>query len=292
MILKFKPILLEKVWGGTKLGQLYNVQSDKIGECWGISGHKSNSNILDDNGRFKGMTLRELYTTNKELFGNYKSDEFPILIKYIDAEKDLSIQVHPDDKYAKKHEKSKGKEECWFILESKKDTKIIIGNSASSKNDILESIKSGKILEKMNSYKIRTNDYFYIPSGTIHAICSDTFLLEVSQSSDITYRLYDYNRLDKGKLRDLHINKSLDVIRIPDIELIKAHQNKYFTFEVFNHKGTKAVIADQYGDYISILDGEGYLGNYPVKSGEFYMVTSKAEYIIEGNIKYHLSKLV
>jgi len=291
MIIKLKPILIEKVWGGSRLGLMYNSKSNKIGECWGISAHKSNSNIIED-GQFKGITLRELYNSNRQLFGGYESDEFPILIKYIDAKSDLSIQVHPDNAYATINENSNGKEECWYILESRPETKILIGHSANSKEEIRSMIEKGKVLEITNFYNIKPNNYFYIPTGTVHAICAGTFLLEVSQSSDITYRLYDYNRLDKGVKRELHINKSMDVIKVPDNKLILEHKNNHFTFEIINNIGVSSTKAHQFGDYISILEGEGSLGNYRVKVGDFFIVSSNFEYNIEGNLKYHLSRLV
>ena len=193
MIIKFKPVFLKKIWGGERLAKLYNVKMNNIGECWGISGHEKNSNKII-NGIYKGLTLRQIYERNKELFGNYKSEEFPILIKYIDAKKDLSIQVHPNNDYALKNENSYGKEECWLILDTKPKSKVIIGHSATSTNQIRNSLHNKTIMSLLNSHKIKKNDYFYIPAGTVHAICAGTFLIEVSQSSDVTYRLYDYER--------------------------------------------------------------------------------------------------
>lgn len=291
MFIKLKPILIEKVWGGSRLGLMYGNKSNKIGECWGISAHKSNSNIIET-GHFKGITLRELYNSNRSIFGDYKSEEFPILVKYIDAKNDLSIQVHPDDEYATLNENSNGKEECWYILEAKSNTKIIIGHSAKSIEEIKNQIEQQNTLNIVNSYNIKPNDYFYIPSGTIHAICADTFLIEVSQSSDVTYRLFDYNRLDNGILRDLHIDKSLDVIRIPDNNLITKHKEKYFTFDIVDNIVSNTKKAHKYGDYISIIDGEGYFDEYFVKAGDFFMISSNSEYHIQGNIKYHLSRLI
>jgi mannose-6-phosphate isomerase len=286
MILKLKPIFIEKIWGGNRFHQ------ENIGECWGISGHKSNSNEVETSSIYEGLTLRELFLNHKELFGNYPSDEFPILVKLIDSKENLSIQVHPDDEYARTVENSQGKEECWYILNTKADTKILIGNSFDSKEELKQSINDDTILDYIKEYDIKSGDYFYIPAGTVHAICKDTYLLEVSQSSNITYRLYDYNRLDNGKLRELHIDKASDVIKVPDIDLIKEHQNKYFTFEVIDNTGSHSSLADQYGDYISILEGEGYLGNFKVHAGEFYMVSSKSDYRIEGKMKYHRSRLL
>lgn len=291
MILKFKPILFEKVWGGRILGIMYNKNNFNLGECWGISGLESQSNIIES-GKFSGKTLHYIYQNNRELFGNYKSDEFPILVKYIDAEKDLSIQVHPNDEYARKYENSNGKEEYWYILRTKNNSKIIIGHSANSKDEIKNSLKEDTILDKVNIHDIKDDDYFYVPSGTLHSICSGTFLLEVSQSSDITYRLYDYKRLSNIKERELNVDKALDVINIPDTSLIEKHRNKYFTFDIKINQGSKIEKSHKYGDYISIIEGEGFFGNYRIKAGDFLMVSSNQKYRIEGSLKYQLSTLL
>lgn len=291
MILKLKPILLEKIWGGTKLGEMYQQEGQSFGECWGISAHKTYSNQILE-GEFAGQTLRDLYTFHRSLFGNYSADEFPILVKLIDAAHDLSIQVHPDDSYAKAHEHSHGKEECWYILDADKNTQILIGHSAKTTNEIKHKIQMNDLLSIINTYHIKPKDYFYIPAGTIHAICAGTFLLEVSQSSDITYRLYDYDRLDHGKKRDLHINESLDVIRVPDENVIRKHQNKYFKFELIEQHHDCTVEADQYGDYITILEGQGFIDDFEVKKGDFFMISSHHSYRMTGTLTYHRSRLI
>jgi mannose-6-phosphate isomerase len=192
MIIKLKPIALSKVLGGDNLAKKYHINQEKIGEIWGISTHKSYSNeILND--EFRGMTFKDLFETNKQLFGNYSKDEFPILCKIIDAAIDLSVQVHPNDKYSKKHENSFGKDECWYILYSKDNARIQIGHKANNKKELRYAIDNKKIEEMLIYHKVNKKDYYYIPSGKVHAICKDTTLIEVSQSSDITYRLYDYN---------------------------------------------------------------------------------------------------
>lgn len=290
MILKFKPIFFNKVWGGNKLSSLYDLKETGIGECWGISGHKSNSNIVL-NEAFKNKTLRDLYNKRRDLFGNFPSDEFPILVKYIDAKKDLSIQVHPDDQYAKLHEDSFGKEECWYILDTRRDNDIIIGNHAESKEELVKAIDTNNIQDIVNTHSINKEDFFFIPANTLHAIKANTFLLEVSQSSDISYRVYDYNRLDKGSLRELHTEQAIDVIKAPDNELFRTNLSESFTFEVKNNFGCMNKKAHKYGDYISVLFGEGYIGNYHVFPGDFFMVSSESNYKIKGKFTYHITTL-
>ncbi len=198
-ILSFDFKTNEKIWGK---------------EEWIISSHKNGMSFIN-NGEYKGLSLEEFYKNNKELFG-IDDEEFPLLIKIIDAKDDLSIQVHPDDDYAKANENSLGKSESWYILDTN-NSDIVVGQTARSKEEMALAIKEEKVMDKMNVFNINKGDFFYIKPGTVHSIRKNTKLLEVQQSSDITYRLYDYNRLgDDGKLRELHIDKSLDVIDYND----------------------------------------------------------------------------
>lgn len=285
MILKFKPIPLQKVWGGTKLSKIYNFDLMSIGEIWGISAHESNSNIIL-NGEFSGVSFREFYQSKKKYFGNYPKKEFPLLFKVIDASGDLSIQVHPNDTYALEHENSYGKSECWYILDTDSDNeRIVIGHNAKNKEDLLRNINDNKIEKSLIYHAVKKGDYFYIPSGKVHAICKNTTLLEVSQSSDITYRLYDYNRLDKGKLRPLHIKKSLDVISFPDTSTEMMHNDEFFTFNIVKNNEMK-ITADTYGDYIYIIEGNGFANNEKINKGDFFMVTSNSQYKLIGSLKY------
>lgn len=289
MIIRFEPVPVKKVWGGDKLSEIYGFSLSNIGEIWGISAHKKYSNKII-NSDYKGTTFRELFKNHIELFGHYSKEEFPLLFKVIDAASDLSIQVHPNDKYASTYEDSYGKDECWYILSADSDSRIQIGHKAKNKNDLHSSILNNSI-EKMLKYKkIEAGDYFYIPSGKVHAICKNTTLLEVSQSSDITYRLYDYNRLDNGSLRPLHIDKSLNVITIPDSDLKLQHDHRYFSFDVL-HTSTEIRTADLYGDYIYVIEGNGMINNEMIKKGDFLMVTSLSHYIFDSEFKIALIRI-
>jgi mannose-6-phosphate isomerase len=291
MIFKFEPLAFKKVWGGDKLSEVYNIDKDNIGEIWGISAHKSASNKII-NTEFKGLTLRELYNSNKALFGNYKSEEFPVLFKVIDAKKDLSIQVHPENEYAREKENSLGKAECWYILEADETTEIIIGHKAKNEEELRCLVKNENYDQLLNKFKINIGDYFYIPAGKVHAICRDTTLLEISQSSDITYRLYDYNRLDNGKLRDLHIEDSLAVIKAPDSPLETKHVKEYFDFKILSNNATSEKSADKFGDYIYVISGSGTFDFEKVKRGNFLMVSSESRYLVEGNLTYALINII
>jgi mannose-6-phosphate isomerase len=286
MIIKLKPIALTKVWGGENLSKAYHINKDNIGEIWGISAHKSHSNeILNE--EFKGITFRTLFEENKALFGYYPHDEFPILCKIIDASSDLSVQVHPSDEYALKHEKSLGKDECWYIIDAKENSRIQIGHKANNIEELRKAINNKKIEEMLVYHPVSKKDYYYIPSGKVHAICKDTTLLEVSQSSDITFRLYDYNRFDQGKLRELHIDKSLDVITFPDTEIIKTHQSNFFDFKTFETT-SEIYLANQYGDYLYIIEGSGYVNGEAIKYGDFIMISSLISYQFSNHVKVAL----
>lgn len=288
MIIKLEPVFFDKLWGGEKLKKNYNFDvSNQCGECWGISAHKSaSSKVLHK--EYFGLTLRELYRDHRELFGYYEKDEFPILTKVIDAADNLSIQVHPDDAYAKQFD-SLGKEECWYVLDTDKDTDIIIGHNATSKDEFANAIKDGTLENLCKQFPIKKGDYFYIEAGTLHAICSGTTILEVQQSSDITYRVYDFNRLQNGVPRDLHVDEALDVLSIPDNPLVKEHKDTFFTFDLLDNTTLSKHKASKHGDYIFIIDGVGHFDKTPVRKGDFLMVPSNNDYTVFGNIKYQKS---
>ena len=291
MILFFEPICLPKLWGGNQLNQLYHIEEKNMGECCGISAHpKYSTKVMD--GPHHGMTLKTLYETYPQYFGHFPDSRFPILVKLIDADKDLSIQVHPHNDYALKHDGDLGKEECWYILKSD-NANILIGHDFGHKKQVREAIKQQRLIEHMRFYPIKAYDYFYIPVGTVHAILKHTFLLEVSQSSDVTYRLFDYDRVDKdGHQRDLHIESSLDVMNFPDDKVIKEHQKRYFDFEVIDQNHLESYVAHEYGDYLAILEGFGKMKGKKIQRGDFLMVTSKDSYEINGTLKFARIRII
>lgn len=209
----FKDNFFPKVWGGTMLKALKGIKDDDstpIGENWEISAVPGKESVVA-NGSLQGRKLNELVTEYKEeLIGrtvyDMYGDKFPLLIKFIDAAKDLSIQVHPNDEMAKKYHDSFGKTEMWYIMDTKPGAKLYSGfKSLISKYEYGKRIEDGSICDVLASHDVKEGDVFYIPAGRIHAICRGTLLAEVQQSSDLTYRIFDYNRpgLD-GKPRALH----------------------------------------------------------------------------------------
>lgn len=213
-LIMLRPQLHNNIWGGRRLSEFgYELPDGPVGECWGISAHP-HGDCLVDGGPFDGLTLSRLWDQHHELFAGADGDRFPLLVKIIDARDDLSIQVHPDDAYAAAHEGgSLGKHECWYVLDCPEDAHIIVGQRARSREEFSRLVATDRWDELVNLVPIKPGDFFDIKPGTMHAIMGGTLLLETQQSSDITYRVYDYGRpQDDGSLRELHLEQAMDVI--------------------------------------------------------------------------------
>ena len=211
--LKFRPILKSVVWGGEKIAPFKEISTDQhnIGESWELSGVKGNESVIA-NGEYAGRTITDLVHEFKgKLIGekNYEKtgDQFPLLIKFIDAKQDLSIQVHPDDKLAAaRHNGSKGKTEMWYVVAADKDAHLMSGLTAEiTPEEYEEKVNNHTITDVLHDYKVAPGDVFFLPAGRIHSIGSGSFIAEIQQTSDITYRIYDFGRLGlDGKPRELH----------------------------------------------------------------------------------------
>lgn len=215
--------------GGTKLRDAfgYALPSERTGECWAVSAHAHGSSAVK-NGPLAGKTLDQVWQDHPEVFGFPDGKVFPLLVKLLDANMDLSVQVHPDDDYATLHENGDlGKTECWYIIDCKDDAELILGHHASTKEDFKRLMESGDWNGLLRRIKIKPGDFFYVPSGTLHALCEGTLVLEIQQNSDTTYRVYDYDRCnDQGQKRTLHIEKAMEVITIPHIDKVYAPEVK------------------------------------------------------------------
>lgn len=217
-IVKLKPAFKDALWGGTKLRDIYQKDCDYeiISESWELSAHPDGQSIVAS-GRHKGMKFgKYLETVGKEILG-WKCDplqSFPLLIKFIDARGDLSIQVHPDDDYALEKENQYGKNEMWYVIDAEPGAGLYVGfNRDVTRAEVLHRIQNGSIMEVLNFYPTKPGDVFFIPAGTVHAIGAGNLICEIQQSSNCTYRLYDYDRRDKfGNARELHLEKALDVL--------------------------------------------------------------------------------
>ncbi|MFP2997911.1 type I phosphomannose isomerase catalytic subunit [Spongiivirga sp. MCCC 1A20706] len=218
--IKFEPILQDKIWGGKKLQNLLNKETDldNIGESWEISGVNSNISIVS-NGYLKGKSLIDLIANYKGQFVGEKvyrrfGNNFPLLIKFIDAKEDLSVQLHPNDELAKERHDSFGKTEMWVVMQADEEANLIVDfNRKVSKEEYSNYLSQGKITEILNFENVNAGDSFFISEGIIHAIGAGVLLAEIQQTSDITYRVYDWDRVDKeGNSRELHTELALDAL--------------------------------------------------------------------------------
>ncbi|KMQ51816.1 Mannose-6-phosphate isomerase [Chitinispirillum alkaliphilum] len=217
--LLFEPVLKEKVWGGDALGRKLNKPlppKKAIGESWEICGIDNECSVIRS-GSFAGASLNSLYSLDsKSLVGSLSNNSsFPLLVKFIDARDNLSVQVHPGDVQSRQKNWSiRGKTECWYVVEAQENTKIIAGfNRNVSKEEVIQAIENQSLHELLNFLPVKNGDVLFIPAGTVHAIMNGTFVYEVQESSDTTLRLYDWGRTDsEGKSRKLHIKEALDVI--------------------------------------------------------------------------------
>ncbi|QKS72296.1 mannose-6-phosphate isomerase, class I [Paenalkalicoccus suaedae] len=270
-ILLLDPIFKEKVWGGAALKEQfgYDIPSEKTGESWGISGHKHGSNVVS-NGMHKGKTIRELWEQAPALFNRKNESEFPLLVKMIDARDDLSVQVHPDDAYATEHEGyAFGKTECWYILAAEPGAELILGHHATTREELATMVEAGEWDKLLRRIPVQAGDFVYVPSGTVHAIGKGIVLLEVQQSSDITYRFYDYDRPDDdGNMRELHVEDSIACTMVPHEDLTPERQTttdgdatvttlieaEYFTVTRYELDG-EMMLGDSDMHLLTVLDG-------------------------------------
>ena len=233
--LKFKPIIKSPIWGGKKLGSILAKpvgNKDTCGESWEISGVEGNISEVN-NGALKGENLRTLIQEHKgALIGNKVfqefGDKFPLLIKYIDANQDLSIQVHPDDALAKKRHNSFGKTEMWYVIDAEEGASLISGfNKETNSTEYLKFFNAGRLTELLNKEQAINDDVFFLPAGRVHTIGQGLLIAEIQQTSDITYRIYDFDRVDKdGNKRELHVDEALDAIDFNFYNSYKTAYNK------------------------------------------------------------------
>ena len=238
--LQFEPILKERIWGGEKLKTILNkpITSKITGESWELSTVEGDVSIVS-NGELKGKTLMELIVeTPNELLGTRVHErfgkQFPLLFKYLDAREDLSIQVHPNDKLAKERHNSFGKTEMWYVMQADADSRIIVGfKEDSSKEEYLKHLQDNTLVAILDDVKAKAGDVFFLETGTVHAIGAGLVVAEIQQTSDITYRLYDFDRVDaQGNKRELHVDLALDAINYNKVNTQKEYDSKTNTSNV------------------------------------------------------------
>jgi len=304
--LKFKPIYKERLWGGVKLKSVLEkeINGNAIGESWELSAVEGSvSQVV--NGELAGTLLSKLMTTYKEqLLGRHVyekfGNDFPVLIKFIDANKDLSIQLHPNDKLAKERHNCFGKTEMWYIMQADENAELIVGfNKEVSKDEYEQHMKKDTLEEILNYEKVKEGDTFFINTGKIHAIGAGILLAEIQQTSDITYRVYDWNRKDKdGNTRELHTELALEAIDYEkkDDFIVAYSQDKntvnkmvdcpYFTTNYLNiDTNTSFDISkrDSFSIYLCVSGAAEIVNEYgaeTIKKGETLLIPAKTEKIV------------
>lgn len=218
-IFKLIPVGKETIWGGDRLKKEYGKRFPitNLGETWECSVHPNGPSIIA-NGKFINKTLAEVLHKYQEYLGTKIKDkgELPILVKFIDAKQDLSVQVHPDDEFAKIHEQQNGKSEMWYVMDAEPDANLIYGFEHLVTREILQkAIEEGTLDKHLHKVTVKKGDTYFMPAGTVHGIGAGNLIAEIQQSSDVTYRVYDYNRVDKnGAKRELHFDKAVDVMNM------------------------------------------------------------------------------
>ena len=306
--IKFEPILKEKIWGGDKLANLLNKQSNKpdIGESWEISDVKGDTSIVV-NGSLKGKSLQELIKSyGASLMGEkiyeHFGDKFPLLIKFIDAKTPLSIQLHPNDELAQKRHNSFGKTEMWYVMQADKDAELIVGfQKQSNKEEYINHLNNNSLLDILNVDKVKKGDVYFIPTGRIHAIGAGVMLAEIQQTSDVTYRIYDWDRVDdNGVGRELHTDLALDAIEYispasykTKYKTIKNEAStivdcNYFTTNVLSIDKPLAIDNSNKDSFVIYMcvEGEVTIGNQILKQGETVLIPASLNKIEIKSEKY------
>ncbi|AXI10501.1 mannose-6-phosphate isomerase, class I [Oceanobacillus sp. 143] len=299
-----QPVFQERIWGGQKLKKEYNydIPFEKTGEAWVISAHPHGPSVIK-NGPLEGKTLADVWQNYGELFNKEanNNEEYPLLIKILDAVDDLSVQVHPNDEFARKMEAiAYGKTECWYVLSAEPGAEIILGHRANSRAELERMIDNGEWENLLNRVKVRAGDFFYVPSGTIHAIGKGIVILETQQNSDITYRVYDYDRTDaNGTNRELHLDRAKLVTTIPhqdpafnqsdgvvgDLKMKRLVEEKYFTVYHWHLNGSASQGLDKNFLQVSVIAGNAVI----TVDGKSFEINKGSHFILPHTVdKYEL----
>lgn len=314
-IMKLKPAFKDYLWGGTKLKESYHKQSELsiMAESWEVSTHKDGPSVIA-NGSYAGKTLPQfIESVGRDVLGTKGKafEDFPMLIKFIDAKGNLSIQVHPDNEYAKRVEHEYGKTEMWYILDAEEGATLYFGtNQEVTKEEFHKKIENDTVLDVLKKVPVHKGDVFFIEAGTIHAIGEGIVICEIQQNSNSTYRVYDFGRVGAdGKPRQLHIEKALDVSNLKPLESDFKPCGKmekqdgydctmlgtceYFTTYLYNVESTCTVeVNEESFVAVIILDGEGTIDQESfVKGDSFFIPANAGKVSIQGNCQFILAKV-
>lgn len=292
--------LHDKIWGGTALKDFhFPIKGDHVGEAWAIAAHKNGESIIKD-GPFAGQTLTQLWQDNPNLFGGHEANEaFPLLIKILDAHQDLSIQVHPNDTQSRE---KYGKTECWYILDATPNAKIYYGHYAQSRDELKAMVEKEDWDHMLRTVPVKKRDFFYVPAGTFHALGAGIVALETQQSSDTTYRFYDFDRVDAttGQKRDLQIADALDVTTVPHHDPVLKQTTTIvdqtivtrlvtsvkFTVEKLSVRGLSMFNLAHHYELFTVIDGAGRVNETAVKKGDSFILfdDEAISYALDGDM--------
>ena len=288
-IVFLEPVFCERIWGGRNLEKFdFSIPQGNIGEAWVIAAHDNGSSKIT-NGELAGLTLKEAYEKQPTLFTEKVYDKFPLLIKILDASDNLSVQVHPEDDY---------------VLDAKEGAKLVYGHTAKTKEEFNDKINREQWQELFIEEEVKAGDFFYIPAGTLHAIGEGILIYEVQQDSDTTYRVYDYDRIDKdGNKRELHIEKTKDVTKVPFEKVTTSPREeklegatvtyladeKYFSVFKVEVEGRVSLEKTRTGNLFTVLNGSGSVeidgSSYDVKKGDSFILTTDCRtYTLKGKM--------
>ena len=297
-VVKLSPVVRSYIWGGQYFQKFGKSDLDVVSELWELA-VRENEKSLIVSGENKGKALKDVLTEQDIGERGKEFPYFPLLIKLIDAKENLSVQVHPSDDYALKNENSFGKCEMWYIIDAEEGAGLYVGlNKDYTKEELAEKLNNGTLLDAMNFFEVKPGDYFVITPGTMHAIGKGVRLLELQQNSDLTYRLFDYNRVDKnGNPRELHIEKGLKVIDLRKFEPVKGEagyiaKNKYFTVKEQKVEDELVIIADKTSfKSFTFIDGEGMVDDIPFKKFDTFFLPSGKKCRIKGKATLVVSSI-
>lgn len=287
------PYLESKIWGGHRL-ESFNIAlpNKPIGEAWVISAYPNKSSMIV-NEKFKGLSLQDFYNQYRDFFGGSPTKEYPLLTKILDCNDDLSIQVHPNQTYANKNNVP-SKNEAWYIIDAPENAKIVYGHTAKTRNEFSTMVKNKKWKDLLIYKNIKPGDLINVPAGTVHALTKGLLVLEIQQSIDLTYRLYDYERKDNN--RELHIKQSIESSNIPFVEqqqtLINELNTPFFNVHIIENNSFKRY-SFKNAKWIQcvVISGEGKIDFFKkIKKGDCFVINSrKKHFILNGKIKMFIS---
>jgi mannose-6-phosphate isomerase len=297
--MKFIPVYQERIWGGNQFQSLFGrcLPTNKTGESWELSSHENGLSIIR-NGCYAGQTLNELSARETEkIFGSHYEGPaaFPLLIKLLDANDKLSVQVHPDDEAAQRLESGQGKTEAWYVVQAAPDAEIIYGLEPGITKEKFQQAMHENIAAVLHKVPVQTGDMIYVPAGKVHALCGGVVVYEVQQTSDITYRIYDYDRVGSdGKKRPLAVDKALSVIHFHEQGATSFHQSllksPYFTMEkLFVQGELKCFTADHFVVFC-IISGSGEIlseaGSESVAAGDTLLIPAcLGDFRVQGSLE-------